>query len=182
MDAFIGTILPVAFDYAPAGWLPCDGRSLKVANYTTLYSLLGNTYGSDNVTFKLPDLRGRVILGMGQAPGLAQYARGATVGTESVTIAPAQLPPHTHALMGSTDAATLTAPTGASVVAATGSSSDAVTARGTPIFGADTGKLAPMSAKAIGNTGRGFPVDLRQPSLALNYIICVEGDFPARPT
>lgn len=167
MDAFIGTIFPVVFDYAPDGWLQCDGRTLKVSNYPALYAVLVNTYGGDNVNFKLPDLRGRVIVGTGQAPGLSQYARGATVGKESVTLTTAQLPQHRHELMGSTSIATRAAPNGASVVAATGSASDAVTALGTPIYG---------------DAGNGAPVDIRQPSFALNYIICVYGEFPVRPT
>jgi microcystin-dependent protein len=69
MDTYTGTILLFAFNYAPEGWLPCNGRELRVIEYTGLYALLGQTYGGDGeTTFALPNLKGKEPI-----PGLAYY-------------------------------------------------------------------------------------------------------------
>ena len=58
MDTYIGTIMPVAFDFAPQGWALCAGQSMSIAHNADLYSLIGSTYGGDGIsTFSLPDLR-----------------------------------------------------------------------------------------------------------------------------
>jgi microcystin-dependent protein len=81
MDAFIGTITPVAFNFAPVGWALCDGQLLSINQNTALFSLLGTNYGGNGTTtFGLPDLRGRVAVGQGQGPGLAPVQLGETGG------------------------------------------------------------------------------------------------------
>ncbi|MBN1343652.1 MAG: tail fiber protein [Phycisphaerae bacterium] len=80
MDAFIGTIIAWPMTWAPQGWLPCDGRLLPISGNEALYSLLGGNFGGNwQTNFALPDLRGRVPVGMGQGPGLANV----TLGEES---------------------------------------------------------------------------------------------------
>lgn len=78
MDAFMGTIMPVAFQYAPRGWMFCNGQTLPIAQNSALFSLLGTMYGGDGQnTFGLPDLRGRVPVGsQGPGPGIATVAQG----------------------------------------------------------------------------------------------------------
>ena len=67
----------VAFNFAPIGWALCEGQLLPIAQYTPLFSLIGTTYGGDGVhNFALPDLRGRMPLGMGQGAGLPNYIIG----------------------------------------------------------------------------------------------------------
>lgn len=108
MESFIGTIIQVAFGWAPQGWLPCDGRLLPIQQYTALFSLLGTTYGGDGqTTFALPDLRGRMPVCQGNGPGLSPMELGqkggsgsATValsGSASVSLSEANLPSHSHA-------------------------------------------------------------------------------------
>jgi microcystin-dependent protein len=109
MDAFIGTVLAVGFNYPPRGWVFCNGQTLLVSQYTALFALVSNQYGGDGrTTFGVPDLRGRVIVGsQAQGPGLVNIplaskdgSNTATVnatGTASVALAVANLPPHTHA-------------------------------------------------------------------------------------
>ena len=63
-----GTVMWSAAIEPPVGWLVCDGRSVTVIDYPELYANIGNTYGGDSVTFGLPDLVGRFILGAGD-PG-----------------------------------------------------------------------------------------------------------------
>jgi microcystin-dependent protein len=57
MDAYIGSIMLVGFNYAPPNWAPCNGQILPINQYQALFSLLGTTYGGDGVTnFGLPKL------------------------------------------------------------------------------------------------------------------------------
>jgi microcystin-dependent protein len=97
----------VAFNFNPPNWIKCEGQLLAISQYSALFSLLGTMYGGDGrVTFALPDLRGRVPVGAGQAPGLSPVVQGQVWGTESasvnvtgsaaVTIDAAHLPKHTH--------------------------------------------------------------------------------------
>ena len=79
------------------GWLKCDGRSLSRTEYAELFEIIGTSFGSDNSqTFKLPDLRGRVMGAVGQGSGLTNRAMGAAVGTETHTLASNEMPSHTH--------------------------------------------------------------------------------------
>ncbi len=108
MDAFLGMIVPVAFNYPPRGWLFCNGQTVPIAQNSALFALLGTMYGGDGQnTFGLPDLRGRVPVGSQAAgPGIANILQGeksgsntATVlanGIATVTLTVANLPAHHH--------------------------------------------------------------------------------------
>lgn len=110
MDVYIGTIMPAAFNFAPQGWLPCDGRLLPIADYTALFGTIGFSYGGDGKeNFALPDLRGRVQVGssLSSPPAdrlaltTAQLAGKPTVnatasGTIGFVLGANNLPGHTH--------------------------------------------------------------------------------------
>jgi microcystin-dependent protein len=108
MDAFMGTIMAVGFNFAPNGWAFCNGQTMSISQNSALFALLGTTYGGDGVnTFGLPDLRGRVAVGgQGNGPGLTPIAQGQISGTNAVTVlasgttlinlTAANLPAHTH--------------------------------------------------------------------------------------
>lgn len=100
VEPYVGEISIVAFNYAPEGWLPCDGRILNAREYQALYALLGNLYGGSlsQGTFALPDLRGRLPLGIGQGAGLTPRNCGDKGGFEKTTLGLDQLAPHAHAL------------------------------------------------------------------------------------
>lgn len=87
-----------AGNFAPRGWMYCWGQTLQITQYTALYSILGISFGGDGrSTFALPDLRGRVPLGMGQQPGSPNvYNFGQHGGAEYIQLTQAQLPMHTH--------------------------------------------------------------------------------------
>lgn len=124
MDPFIGTILMVGLNFAPRGWMFCNGQTLSIAQYTALFSLLGTTYGGNGqTTFALPDLRGRVPVGaQGNGPGLSPIQLGETAGingvtvsstgSATVTLAAANLPAHTHEGTGLTGATSVSVSTG----------------------------------------------------------------------
>jgi microcystin-dependent protein len=84
----LGEIRMFAGNFAPAGWALCDGQLLSIRENTALFSLLGTSYGGDGLsTFALPDLRGRVPLHAGAAPGLPCRALGESGGGEPVRLA-----------------------------------------------------------------------------------------------
>lgn len=88
MEPLLGTILAFAFDYEPRGWMKCDGRLLPIQRYSALFSLLGTAYGGDGVqTFGLPDLRGRVAVGMGTGPDRLPVNRGEAIKPQSLDVA-----------------------------------------------------------------------------------------------
>jgi microcystin-dependent protein len=172
-DPWLGEIALVAFNFAPVGWAFCNGQIMSIQQNTALFSLLGTTYGGDGVrTFALPDLRSRVPLSFGQGTGLTNYDLGTVGGVEGVTLNSQQMPLHNHSY------------TPQAVAAAGGSVSPAnalwaESPDGTALYktGATNANMAPQT---IGNAGGNQPHENRQPYLALNYIIALQGIFPSR--
>lgn len=78
------------------GWLLEDGRSLSRLDYPVLFAAIGYRHGGSGNNFNLPDSRGRVFTGAGQAPGLGNYVLGAKGGAETVTLNTNQMPAHVH--------------------------------------------------------------------------------------
>lgn len=94
---FVGEIRMFAGNFAPAGWMFCDGQLLQISDNQTLFTRIGTTYGGDGQsTFALPDLRSRVPIHMGQGPGLSAYLLGESTGVEEVTLTVQQIPVHSH--------------------------------------------------------------------------------------
>ncbi len=63
-ESYLGEIKMVGFNYAPNGWLQCNGQSLNINEFTSLYSLLGTTYGGDGLTtFQIPNLNNKIPIG-----------------------------------------------------------------------------------------------------------------------
>lgn len=166
MDPFIGEIRLVPFNFAPKGWAICAGQMLPINQNQALFALLGTTYGGDGrTTFALPDLRGRIPIGAGQPPDGSDYPLGATGGQETVELTTGQLPGHSHPVNASSAAATSKSP------------ATAYPAGG----GAYAGQRnVRMKAAMIGLTGGGEGHENRQPYLSLNYIIALQGIFPAQ--
>jgi microcystin-dependent protein len=171
-ESFIGQIIPVAFDYAPVGWLPCDGRVLAIDQYPVLFQLIGTTYGGDGQSnFAVPNLSGQVAVGMGQGNNLQPYAIGQTAGSETVTLTDAQLASHTHAISASTANGTASVPGPSNTLAVN-------TATGVPVYSAAP-PAATMAAAAISQVGGSQPHENRQPYLVINYIIATDGIYPS---
>ena len=195
MDSYIGTILPWAMNWAPIGWLPCDGRTLNVMEYQALYSLIGVTYGgTPSVNFKLPDLRGRVPVGMGQQPGGSNFVIGTVGGTEATTLTSNNLPPHNHALSGTvnvnvgapanTSDPTTNTPASNTTLSVAHDSSDAaanIYNTNPPTLMTATMNTSATISGSTGVTGSGQPINNVQPYQVINYIICVNGQYPTRP-
>ena len=170
---YIGEIHMFAGNFAPVGYMFCQGQTLNISDYETLYTLIGTTYGGDGqTTFKLPDLQSRVPIHMGADAQAGTYTLGQTGGAESVTLTTNQLPVHTHPLYANNnaDAAVATTGSGTLFAATTGTAN---------VYG--TGTTTALSAKAVGpNNGGSQPHANIKPYLAINFIIAVEGVFPQR--
>jgi microcystin-dependent protein len=164
MDSFLGEIRMFAGTYAPEGWAFCDGSLLPISGNEALYSLLGTTYGGDGQTnFRLPDLRGRVPIHKN-----ATYPIGAASGTETVTLIPGQMPPHTHRAAVQSAAAEKPSPTGN--VWATSPTKQFANA--TP-----SGAMHPGTVLAAGGSQ---PHGNIMPFQCVNFIIAVQGEYPTQ--
>jgi len=170
---FIGQILAVGFNYAPIGWLSCDGQLVPISQFEPLYALIGTTYGGDgNSTFGLPNLNGRTPIGVGQGPGRSSYVLGQTGGSESVTLTSQQVGGHNHAFVTSGRPGGTATPDPTTSLGAN--------AQPAAFLYATAPADVTMAVNAITPTGGGAPHENRQPLLALNYIICTDGLFPPR--
>jgi microcystin-dependent protein len=98
-EPYMGSIGIFAGNFAPRGWLFCQGQILSIAQNTALFSLLGTTYGGNGqTTFALPDLRGKTIIGVGQGWGGYNYVLGEQGGSEQITLTNSNMPMHTHTI------------------------------------------------------------------------------------
>ena len=169
---YIGQIIAVGFNYTPVNWLACDGTLYNISDYDALYVLIGTTYGGNGTSnFAVPDLRGRAALGMGQGSRLSNYLLGQRSGAEAVTLIANQIGAHAHALHASAQDATSTTP-GTSLVLAKG------TEQNINVYGDAAATTALSPAAITASPGGGQPHENRQPSLAIQYIICASGLFP----
>ncbi|HEY6391653.1 MAG TPA: tail fiber protein [Bryobacteraceae bacterium] len=159
---YVGQIIIVPYNFAPAGWMFCQGQLLPISENETLFNLIGTTYGGDGQeTFALPSLASRVCPHVGGGMQLAE-----TGGVETVTLTVQQIPQHTHPVLASTQAANSAIPN-AGVLAAAGPKTYGTTAQ-------DSG----LAANCLSPSGGSQPHENLQPYLALNYIISLFGVFP----
>ncbi len=169
-EPFVGEIRTVGFNFAPQGWALCNGQLLPINQNQALFSLLGTQYGGDGVqTFALPDLRGRVAIHQGQGPGLESYTIGEVTGTEDVTLLTTQIPAHQHVVapIASDQQEDTNRPAGAFP-----------TIGGT--YASTQGGGAPMAATSSSAAGGSQPHSNLQPLLVVNFVIALQGIFPAR--
>ena len=195
----MASIMLFAGNFAPRGWAFCDGQLLPISQYSALFSLLGTTYGGDGrTTFALPDLRGRAPIHPGNGPGLSDRRLGQKLGTEYNILNVTQIPSHSHAAavsnlnvdvelkVSSADATAQIPTAGASLSA--GNMPSGRSTSPTQMYNEATPDVSlngVTSAVAggtvtIGNTGGNQSVNNMQPSLAVNYIIALQGIFPSR--
>lgn len=196
-DPFIGEIRLMGTSYCPQNWAEADGSLLNVAENDALFSLFSCTFGGDcQTTFALPDLRGRVPVGIGAGPGLTPRNLGTTGGVESVELAVSQMPTHKHSLSGVTlkgtmraslyrgDAATATD----ALLAVSGRTSIYSSAPAVEGLDFNTTSLASGSVSVTGQSwdevaasGGGQPHNNMPPYVALRYCVALDGIYPQRP-
>src|SRR3954454_12363740 len=147
---YVGEIRIFAGNFAPAGWMFCEGQLLPISENETLFQLIGTTYGGDGQsTFGLPDLRGRIPIHQGNGFILAESG-----GAEQITLTVSQIPAHTHPFLASSDQGNANGTTGA-VMAKTG---------GALIYNAGSNPIS-MAPQAISAVGGSQPHNNFQPYL-----------------
>lgn len=161
---YVGEIRMFAGNFAPAGWMFCEGQLLPISENETLFQLIGTTYGGDGEsTFALPDLRGRVPIHQGNGFILAE-----TGGVEEVTLTVNQIPAHSHPLLAA-------AVTGDQITC--GGNLPSSSFNVTPyINDAPSGNFNPGSVSPVGGSQ---PHTNFQPYLCVDFIISLFGIFPS---
>jgi microcystin-dependent protein len=157
-----------AGNFAPNGWMFCEGQTLPISENDVLFQLIGTTYGGDGEsTFNLPNLASRVPIHMGTGPDGTTYQLGEMAGTEQETLTVQQIPNHTHPPLGANTPATQTTPGG--VMFAQGVAQNYSFVSGINI-----------SPQAVGPNGGSQPHENTQPFLCINFIISLFGVFPSQ--
>ena len=162
---YVGEIRMFAGNFAPAGWMFCEGQLLPISENETLFNLIGTTYGGDGMnTFALPDLRGRIPLHQGSGSIMAE-----TGGAETITLTANQIPAHSHPFLASTATAGGINPANNVI-----GQSDSVN-----VFRAQPGNT-PMAPAEVPPMGGNQPHSNFQPYLCINFIISLFGIFPSQ--
>jgi microcystin-dependent protein len=160
---YVGEIRMFAGNFAPAGWMFCEGQLLPISENETLFQLIGTTYGGDGQsTFALPDLRGRIPIHQGNGFILAE-----TGGAEEITLTVSQIPAHSHPLLASSDPAS--SRNAANNVLGR-APADAYATEFTP---------EPLSPQTVAPVGGSQPHTNFQPYLCIDFIISLFGIFPS---
>jgi microcystin-dependent protein len=167
---YVGEIRMFAGNFAPAGWMFCDGSTLPISEYDTLFNLIGTTYGGDGQsTFQLPDLRGRLPLHWGTDPGTGtNFVIGQAAGTEEVTLTTQQIPQHNHLLTTTNVAGTQPNP-GGNILA---------NSQGPQPFIQESPD-GNLNGNALQPFGGSQPHENRQPFLCISFIISLYGIYPS---
>ena len=162
---YVGEIRMFAGNFAPAGWMFCEGQLLPISEYETLFNLIGTTYGGDGQsTFALPDLRGRLPIHFGNGFTLAE-----TGGAETITLTVAQIPAHSHPFLGTSSLGNATDATGCVLAEST-----------TLTMFTNAAPTVAMAAGTCSSTGGSQPHDNFQPYLCVDFIISLFGIFPSQ--
>jgi microcystin-dependent protein len=169
-----------AGNFAPVNFQFCQGQTLAISQNTALFSILGTTYGGNGTTtFALPDLRGRVPVGVGTGLGLSPIDLGEQAGVQQVTLNATNLPAHTHASSVVINAAADGRPSSDSPAGNVFDSGS-----GSNIFGGapdgSTTMNSGMATATISPAGNNLPFSVQNPYLGINFIIAVQGIFPTR--
>jgi len=179
MDGTMSEIRMFAGDFAPRNWAFCLGQTLSINTNQALFALLGVTYGGNGTTnFMLPNFAGRTPMGAGNAVGVTKYQLGQVSGNETVTCTLSNMPAHIHnsgtetvAIKTFSGDGDTNSPTNNTLAALSGLYSDQPS---------DTALRPISTAFNLSATGGTQPINIRQPYLGMNYIICLYGIFPSR--
>lgn len=171
-EAYIGEIRIFGGNFAPKDWALCDGQIINIATNSALYAILGNRYGGDGkTTFALPNLNGRAALHQGTGVGLTPRNVGESGGSATVTLLTTQMPSHNHIATCNNTQPSNNEPTGAIWTDQQGKGS-------VPLYTAQVNKQ--MNLMTMDVAGGSQPHNNMQPYLGLNFIICLNGDWPPK--
>jgi microcystin-dependent protein len=174
---FVGEIRAFGFPFAPAQWAFCNGQPMSIANFQTLYAVIGTIYGGDGVnTFNLPNLQGYVPMHWGTGPGGFNTTIGQVQGTPNVTLTVGQTPQHSHIIT------VQELPSGGTVLAtkSPGPNTWVSDARPAGVWISSPTINVAFAPNAISSVGGSQPHENMQPYLAINFCISLFGVFPSR--
>lgn len=169
-DQVVGEIRMFSGTYAPVGWALCHGQLLTISENEILFTLIGTTYGGDGITtFALPDLRGRIPIGIGNNPSGSDFILGQKGGTEREVLNVNQLPYHTHTVFASTNDASTVYP------------QNAIWAKSTSQNYKENPQspFSDMNSSAIDKNGGNQAHNNMMPFQCINFIIALEGIYPS---
>lgn len=181
MEGTLAEIRMFAGNFAPRGWVDCNGQLLSIAQWTAVFALVGTTYGGNGqTTFAIPDFRGRVPIGTFQGAGLPDVTLGETSGQATITLVTNNIPAHNHTVSGS-----------ALIPVSSQDGHEAIPTNNYPSTNAnlnyssttDNSTMAPATlalTTAFQAGGGSQQINNMKPFLAMRYIMCVEGIFPSR--
>jgi len=177
---FLGEVKIISWNFAPQGWAFCNGQFLPINQNQALFSLFGTSYGGNGqTTFALPDLRSRVC--MHQGSGRSNGEKG---GEEAHTLTISEMAAHNHVAMANNQNAITTGTAGVIPSATKAVAQAIVSLQGgatTPAQIYGTGPVnRVMQPASITNVGGSQPHQNRQPYLALNFIVALQGIFPSQ--
>jgi microcystin-dependent protein len=191
MEGTIANTMLFAGNFAPRSWALCQGQVLAISSHSPLYSLLGTFYGGDGrTTFKLPNLAGSTPIGTGRGPGRTPRSLGRSVGIEDTTLSMLEMPAHNHMVtvtqpghvsipVNTEDGGADEADPGAGVLANAGQDHYASAATVNAEYGGNSVPVTGLQVTTL-ITGAGQSFNNMQPSLAMNYVICLTGTYPSR--
>jgi microcystin-dependent protein len=176
-ESYVGEIRMFGGNFAPNGWMLCQGQMLAISEYETLFNLIGTTYGGDGQsTFGLPDLQSRVPIHMGTGGG-GTYIQGQPGGVESVTLILNQIPVHNHAVQVATAGGNQNVPAANSILS---TEAESVANRAPVYLAYAATNQVQLAAQTVGSTGGNQPHSNIQPILAINFIISLYGIYPTQ--
>lgn len=168
-EPFIGEIRMFAGNFSPRDWAFCDGQLLAITQFTSLFSILGTTFGGDGrSTLALPNLKGRSPMGAGHGAGLTHSVLGERGGSQSVVLNQTNLPAHSHDLYGSANEVETNLPDGEHLP---GNENELYTSPDNAVA---------MNAGALQPSGNSQAHNNMQPLLTINFIIALNGLYPSR--
>ncbi len=170
--AFVGQMLTVAFNFAPTGYAIAAGQLLPISQNTALFSLLGTQFGGDGKsTFALPNMQDNIAVGSGQLLGGSDYFIGEQSGTSTVTLLTSEMPAHTHSLHADNAAGNATTPVNNAL---------ARSATTSPYVPGNSQTNQVLSLNAVAVAGGSLPHNNMMPYLVINWLIALQGVYPAR--
>ncbi len=187
-NQYLADVQLFAGNFVPRNFGACSGGLIAISQNEALFSLLGTTYGGDGrSSFGLPDLRGRVAVSQGTGPGLQGWDSGEKGGSEFTTLTEQNMPQHKHIIANAAGTVSLfvsedegNSDDPVTGVLANSGSSQYITG---PVSGSmyNGGNSGTCSINGeTGNAGGQQSFSNVQPTLALNYIICMAGLYPVR--
>tara|TARA_Y100001956_G_scaffold17058_1_gene16654 strand:+ start:2519 stop:3067 length:549 start_codon:yes stop_codon:yes gene_type:complete len=181
MDPFIGQVDMLPYNFAPVSYAFCDGQTINISQNQALFAVLGTTYGGNGQTdMQMPDLQGRTPTMFGTGPGLSPGDLGDKVGLPDVVLMESQLPSHTHeSYAGKTGRAGLVSSSNGTGLLSAARATTGGLAR---VYSSDDsgGSNITLNPQAVLNSGQNQAHENRQPYLAIQFCICIDGIFPPR--